>query len=210
MTDASKSNDSSSTETEIPNAEPVDTAGAAASGSDNPASEPAAADSSATSGEIEKLRAEREELYTRYLRAVADLDNYRRRVQREKDELRQFAVRDLVENLLPVVENLGLAVASARTATDPQAIVTGVSMVLEQFRTALDGVGLVAVDPQPGSEFDPHQHESIAHAPSDAVAAEKILQVTRVGYSLKGRLLRPASVVLSSGPAAGATSDSGA
>jgi molecular chaperone GrpE len=157
------------------------------------------------SGELAKARAERDDFYNRYLRAVADLDNYRRRVQREKDELRQFAIMDLVENMIPVYEHLSLAVASARTAADVEAVVTGVSMVLDQFRAALSGVGFIEVDPAVGSEFDPHQHESLAHAPSESVPPERIVQVVRKGFSLKGRLIRPASVILSGGPAAPAT-----
>lgn len=165
-----------------------------------PASAPEPAAPADEAAALEKLRTERDEFYNRYLRSVADLDNYRRRVQREKDELRQFAVADLVESLLPVLEHLGLAVASARQATDAATVVTGVSMVLEQFRTALGAVGLVEILPEAGADFDPHQHESLSRAPSDEVPAEKILQVVRPGFSLKGRLIRPASVVLSGGP----------
>jgi molecular chaperone GrpE len=153
-------------------------------------------------GEIEALRKERDELYNRYLRAVADLDNYRRRVVREKDELRQFAVGNLVESLLPVLENLRLALASARQTDNPAAIAEGVAMVAEQFRGALAGVGLTEIQPEVGADFDPHQEESIGHQPSETVPEEKILQVYRSGFALNGRILRPARVVLSSGPAA--------
>ncbi|HEX9784505.1 MAG TPA: nucleotide exchange factor GrpE [Opitutaceae bacterium] len=197
MTDASSNKNSNST-AGTP-AEEQDTAvDTAASGESSSTEQIAPAD---TSSELEKLRTERDDFYNRYLRSVADLDNYRRRVQREKDELRQYAVSDVVEQLLPIIENLGLAVASAKQAADPQTIVTGVSMVLEQFRATLSGVGLSEINPAPGADFDPHQHESLAHAPSEEIAPEKVLQVARVGYSLKGRLLRPASVVLSGGPA---------
>ncbi len=154
----------------------------------------------------ETLRKERDELHDRYLRAVADLDNYRRRVVREKDELRQFAIKGVIESLVPVLENLGFAVASAKQTADPQVIATGVTMVLEQFRGALSSVGLVEINPAPGADFDPHQHESIAHAPSDSIPAEKIAQIVRSGFSLNGRLIRPASVILSSGKAAPASS----
>lgn len=190
MPDVTNDKENSSTPT-------ADNAGSTASAST--AAEGAPADAGAA--ELEKLRTERDELYNRYLRAVADLDNFRRRAQREKDELRQFAILDLVENLLPVYEHLGLAVSSAKQATDPEVVVTGVSMVLEQFRTTLGSAGLVEINPAPGAEFDPHQHESIAHSPSATIPAEKILQVVRTGFSIRGRLIRPASVVLSGGPA---------
>jgi molecular chaperone GrpE len=151
--------------------------------------------------ELEKLRKERDENYNRYLRAVADLDTYRRRVSREKDELRQFANRELLESLLPVYEHLALAIASSQQATDPESIAKGVALVLEQFRTALAAKGLVEISPAPGTDFDPHQHESIGHAPHPTVPEEKIVQLVRAGFSLNGRLLRPASVLLSTGPA---------
>jgi len=157
--------------------------------------------------EIEKLKVERDELHNRYLRAVADLDNYRRRVMREKDELRQFAVSGLVESLLPVFENLGLAIASAQQAKKPEDIATGVAMVLEQFRGALASVGLTEIKPEPGGDFDPHKHESLSHAASDTVPEEKIVNVIRSGFALNERLIRPASVVLSSGPPADSASD---
>jgi len=168
---------------------------------DSVATENAEAEASPIS-EIEKVKAERDELHNRYLRAVADLDNYRRRVMREKDELRQFAVSGLVESLLPVLEHLGLAIASAQLAKKPEDIATGVAMVQEQFRSALTAVGLTEIKPEEGGEFDPHQHESLSHTPSDTVPEDRIASVIRVGFSLNQRIIRPASVVLSSGPAA--------
>ena len=138
--------------------------------------------------------------YDRYVRALADLENFRRRVTREKDELRQFASASLLQSLLPVLDNLQLGLAAAQQQTDTKSIVDGVSMVLEQFKAVLDRHGLKEVNPT-GQKFDPHQHESISHQPSAEVAEEHVLQVVRVGYTLHGRLLRPASVVLSSGPA---------
>lgn len=146
-----------------------------------------------------------EEHNNQHLRAVADLENYRRRSVRERDELRQYATSSLMEELLPILDNLGLGIASARTQTDSNAVADGVSMVRDQFKGVLKSNGLVEIDPQPGDAFDPHQHESMAHQPSDEIPAEAISQVIRVGYSLNGRLLRAASVVLSSGPAEPAT-----
>lgn len=140
-----------------------------------------------------------------HLRAVADLENFRRRSVREREELRQYATSGLMEELLPILDNLGLGIASARTQTDSNAVADGVAMVRDQFKGVLIGNGLVEIDPQPGDTFDPHQHESMAHQPSDEIPAEAISQVIRVGYSLNGRLLRAASVVLSSGPAEPAT-----
>jgi molecular chaperone GrpE len=138
--------------------------------------------------------------YDRFVRAMADQENFRRRVAREKDELRQFASASLLQGLLPVLDNLQLGLAAARQQTDTKSIVDGVTMVLEQLKGVLDRHGLKEVNPA-GQEFDPHLHESISHQPSGEVPEGHVLQVVRVGYTLHGRLLRPASVVLSSGPA---------
>jgi molecular chaperone GrpE len=186
------------TETVLKNAESIDDgmASTVAAGTD-PAGESA---SEPTLGEqLEAARVKAAENHDRYLRSVADLENFRRRSLRERDELRQFATASLMEDLLPILDNLGLGVASARQQTDSSAIADGVTMVLDQFKGVLDRAGLVEIHPKPGDEFDPHQHESIAHQPSADVPPESILDVIRTGYSLKGRLLRAASVVLSSG-----------
>ncbi|MFM8336689.1 MAG: nucleotide exchange factor GrpE, partial [Opitutaceae bacterium] len=79
-------------------------------------------------------------------------------------------------------------------------VADGVDMVLTQMRSALAGHGLKEINPA-GQAFDPHQHQAISHQPSADVKEEHVLQVVRVGYSLNGRLLRPASVIISSGPA---------
>ncbi len=152
--------------------------------------------------QLETATAQAEENRNQYLRSVADLENFRRRSIREREELRQFAMSNLMEELLPILDNLGLGIASARTQTDSKAVADGVTMVLDQFKGVLSRNGLVEINPQPGDAFDPHQHESMAHQPSDDLPPEVVSQVIRVGYSLNGRILRAASVVLSSGPAA--------
>jgi len=139
--------------------------------------------------------------HDRYLRAVADLENFRRRTVREKDELRQFAAGRVLEDLLPVLDNLSLGLNAAKAPNaDLKTLVGGIGMVLEQLKTSLSGHGLKEINPN-GVKFDPNQHESIASQPSETVAEGLVLQVVRIGYSLNGRLLRPASVVVSSGSA---------
>jgi molecular chaperone GrpE len=136
----------------------------------------------------------------RYLRAVADLENFRKRVLREKDELRQAATASVLDDVVPILDNLALGLAAARQQTDVKSVVGGISLVMEQFKTALARHGLKEINPE-GAPFDPHLHECIAHQPSAEVASEKVMQVVRLGYQLNGRLLRPASVIVSSGPA---------
>ena len=138
--------------------------------------------------------------YDRYMRAVADLENYRKRTIREKDELRQFAAANVMEDLIPIIDNLGLGLAAAKQQTDVKAVADGINLVLEQFKGTLTKHGLKEIDPQ-GQAFDPNLHDCISHQPSAEVAEEQVSQVVRLGYSLNGRLLRPASVVVSSGPA---------
>jgi len=161
---------------------------------------PAAAPAPTPEEQLAAAKQEAAANYDRYLRAVADLENYRRRVTREKDELRHSAAAGLLQHLLPVLDNLQLAVAAARQEATPGKIADGVAMVLEQFRGALERHGLKELNPL-GQKFDPHQQESLSHLPSPTVPEEHVLQVVRVGYTLHGRLVRPASVVLSSGPA---------
>ena len=176
-------------------------------GGDQPPAGNPAADGAAASLEEQLAAAKKEAAgnYDRFVRAMADQENFRRRVAREKDELRQFASASLLQGLLPVLDNLQLGLAAARQQTDTKSIVDGVTMVLEQLKGVLDRHGLKEVNPA-GQEFDPHLHESISHQPSGEVPEGHVLQVVRVGYTLHGRLLRPASVVLSSGPAKKETS----
>lgn len=150
--------------------------------------------------QIAAARKEAAASHERYLRAVADLENYRKRTIREKDELRQFAASSVVEDIIPILDNLSLGVAAAKQQADGKSIVDGVAMVLEQFKSTLARHGLKEVNPA-GQAFDHNLHECIAHQPSAEVAEEKVMQVVRLGYTLNGRLVRPASVIVSSGPA---------
>ncbi len=103
---------------------------------------------------------------------------------------------------MPILDNLALGLAAAKAPNaDLKNLAGGISMVQEQLKTALSSHGLKEINPS-GQKFDPNQHESIASQPSVDVPADSVLQVVRVGYTLNGRLLRPASVVVSSGPAA--------
>jgi molecular chaperone GrpE len=168
--------------------------GAAASSGPAPA-EPALA------AQLESVRAEAAANYDKFMRAAADLENFRRRALREKDELRTTATGRVLEDIFPVMDALGLALDAARQPqADIKVLVGGVDMVLSQLKSALAKHGLKEINPV-GQPFDPHQHESISHQPSPDVKEEHVLTVVRTGYALNGRLLRPASVVVSSGPA---------
>ena len=137
--------------------------------------------------------------YDRYLRAVADHENFRKRTTREKDELRQFATSRVLEDLLPVLDNLALGLNAARQPkADLKTLVDGVELVQNQLKSALAQHGLTEINPL-GQPFDAHQHEALSQLPSAEVPEGQVLSVVRTGYSLNGRLLRPAAVVVSAG-----------
>ncbi len=147
--------------------------------------------------EAQALSTENHELY---LRAASDLDNYRRRVVREKEELHKYANSGLVEDLLPAIDNLTLGLESAQQHhPEAKSVTDGYSMVLKQIFKILEQHGIKEIDPKNGS-FDPSLHECVAHQPSDTVEEGRIITVTRKGYMLHERLVRPAGVVVSSGP----------
>lgn len=156
--------------------------------------------------QIAAAKAETAAHYDRYLRAAADHENFRKRAAREKDELRQYASSRVLEDLLPVLDNLSLGMAAAHQPNaNVKTIVEGIGMVQTQLKNALEQQGLKEINPA-GELFDAHQHDALSHQPSDEVPEDKVITVIRVGYSLNGRLLRPASVVVSSGPAQADTS----
>jgi molecular chaperone GrpE len=176
------------------------TAEAATENATNGGAESAAA-SSDLGAQLAAAKAEATANYDKFMRAVADLENFRRRAVREKDELRTIATGRVLEDIFPVLDNLALAVQAAKQPNaDVKSLVGGVEMVLGQLKSALSSHGLKEINPV-GQAFDPHQHEAISHEPSPTVKEEHVMNVIRTGYSLNGRLLRPAAVVVSSGPA---------
>lgn len=193
---------SETSQTETNPAAPEAARPTAANVAPDPATAPGPNTGTATAESLAAVRAEAAAAQERHLRAVADLENFRKRALREKDELRQFATARLMEDLIPVLDSLALALAAARqpAQTDASSIADGVAMVLEQFKSTLSRHGMKEIDPQ-GQTFDPNQHDCIAHQPDPQDPAETVTRVVRLGYSLNGRLLRPASVVVSSGPA---------
>ena len=156
-----------------------------------------AQDASAAADPAKKEAADAQD---RYLRAMADLENFRRRTIREKEDLRLFAASRVLEDMLPVIDNLALAQNAARQPNaDLKTLVGGIDLVGQQLKSALAAHGLKEINPV-GQPFDPHQHEALSHESSDKVPEEHVLTVVRAGFSLNGRLLRPAGVIVSSGP----------
>jgi molecular chaperone GrpE len=133
------------------------------------------------------------------LRTAAELDNYRKRMARELQDAARFGTAPLLESLLPVLDNFDYGLQAARAENEKSNIFIGMSMVHKQMQDFLRDQGVDEI-PATGA-FDPNLHEAMSQQPSDTVAEGHILFVSRRGYRLRDRLLRPASVVVSSGPA---------
>lgn len=138
----------------------------------------------------------------RLMRLQADFENFRKRVARERAEMAQRAAEDLVKDLLPVLDHFELALKSATQHGAPANVVEGLELVYDEIMGALAKHGLAVVRAEPGTAFDPLQHEAVAHVPSEEIPADAVIEQTRCGYRLGERLLRPAQVVVSSGPPA--------
>lgn len=154
------------------------------------------------SGEEEKLAAALEEA-ARYrdtaLRAQADFDNFRKRAAREKEDAIKYANSSLLERLIPIVDNFELGLVAARTDSNATAILSGMEMVLKQIQDFLADSGVQAIDAV-GQPFDPHLHEALAQEPSAEHPEGTVTRQIRKGYRLRERLIRPANVIVSSGP----------
>ena len=157
--------------------------------------------------ELEKAQAEASEMKSRYLRSVADMENYRKRITREKQELLRSAAAGVVESLIPVLDNMKLGLQAAEQHPDAKDVTVGFKMVEDQLKKSLGEQGLKELIPD-GESFDPNLHECVAHQPSDSVDEDKIIETVRAGYQLNERLLRAANVIVSSGAANTATKDS--
>ena len=147
--------------------------------------------------QLAEAKALADENYKNYLRAVADLDTYRRRVIREKDDLRQYAISGLLESILPIYDNMGLGLMSAEQAVDPNVVSEGIRMVITQFQTVLGENGIEEISPGKGDAYDHNLHEAVQTQQSDEVEAGAVLQLVRRGFLLNGRLIRPATVIVS-------------
>ncbi len=146
--------------------------------------------------QLAEAKSQAEENYKNYLRAVADLDTYRRRVIREKDDLRQYAVSGLLESILPIYDNMDLGLQSAEQAADPKVVAEGIRMVVTQFQNVLSENGIEEISPGKGDAYDHNLHEAVQTQPSDEVESGAVLQLVRKGFSLNGRLIRPATVIV--------------
>ena len=133
------------------------------------------------------------------LRSQADFENYKKRSAREKEEAIKYANSTLLERLVSIIDNFELGLAAAKEQSKQSPIYSGMVLVQKQLNDLLEENGLQPIEAE-GKKFDPNMHEAIAHEPSDQVPEGIVLRQTRRGYRFKDRLLRPAKVVVSSGP----------
>ena len=153
--------------------------------------------------EVEQLRAERDELKDRFMRTLADAENSRKRAERDRREAEQYGGSRLSRDLLPVYDNLRRALDAV---TDDQraqfaALIEGVDLTLRELTNVLTKHGVKPISPVIGDTFDPQLHEAMFEAPLPGTRAGQIIQVMTEGFLLHDRLLRPATVGVSSTPA---------
>src|SRR5678815_4290772 len=124
------------------------------------------------------------------------LENYKKRAARERQEAIRFANENLIEKLIPVLDNFEMALAAtAGQDASLQSVQTGISMIYQQLKNVLTEAGLEEIDAS-NKTFDPNWHEAVSQQPSQEVAEGQVLQQLRKGYKLRDRLLRPAGVVV--------------
>ena len=160
---------------------------------------PVAANDADSEDAMAGLQADLDRFRDLALRSQADFENYKKRAAREKEDAMKYANSSLLQRLVSILDNFELGLAAAKTESERSPIYSGMVLVQKQLNDLLEENGLQAIEAD-GKKFDPNLHEAIAHEPSDAPEETVIRQAGR-GYRFKDRLLRPARVVVSSGPA---------
>jgi len=197
--------DTLNAETDAPEAGGAPADGFEAEGAAEPASESAGesgADASAAESaderdaRIAELEGMLEEYKNRLLRSQADFDNFRRRTQREKEELVKFASAELIIRLLPVLDNFERAIAAAKSSGDFEALAKGVDMIHRQLLQVLEQEGLKPMETV-GQPFNPEFHEAVMRVESGEYEEGTVVEELQRGYMLKDRVIRPAMVKVS-------------
>ncbi|MAU47053.1 MULTISPECIES: nucleotide exchange factor GrpE [Salipiger] len=151
--------------------------------------------------ELDALRAERDQFKDRFMRALADAENARKRADKDRREAQQYGGTRLARDLLPVYDNMQRALSVAREEKAGDALIEGVELTLRELLNVFSKHGMTAIKPEVGDKFDPQQHEAMFEAPVPGTRAGEIIQVSAEGFMLYDRLLRPAQVGVSSMPA---------
>lgn len=167
---------------------------------------PKAEHAPANTGELERLKQQLQQAKEQSLRALADIENTKKRLNREKEEFTRYASETVVRELLPIVDSLDQALVAVDKQSDPQApatglanvpgqaIIKGVHLIYRQLLGVLDREEVKRI-PTVGEPFDPHKHEAVAQVDAeDGVADNTIVEEVQVGYTMHGKVIRPAMV----------------
>lgn len=134
--------------------------------------------------------------WDKFVRERADLENYRKRTQREKEELLKYGNESLIVELLPVVDNMERALDHASEEND-SAVIEGVRMTLGMLQSTLKKFGVTAVEAEKGTPFDPAVHQAMCQVDNAEVPGNSVVEIFQKGYLLNERLIRPAMVSVS-------------
>lgn len=147
-------------------------------------------------GDAETLKAkaaERDEFHDKWLSALAECDNMRKRMDREKANSIKFANEDIIMELFPIMDSFDSALAAMDKTEDKTAVIDGIKMVQKEFHRVLEDNGVAKIKTE-GVKFDPHLHEAAETVETDKYPDGAIIEEMRPGYTLNGRLIRPAQV----------------
>ncbi len=151
--------------------------------------------------DLKTKAAKADESWDRLLRATADLENFKKRATREKQEAIKFANETLLRKMIGVLDNFDMALAAAndKQSSSWESLTTGINMIHQQFKNALTEAGVEEIDAA-GKPFDPNWHEAVAQEETAEMPEGQVLRQHRIGYKLRDRLIRPASVVVAKKP----------
>jgi molecular chaperone GrpE len=152
----------------------------------------------ASSGEQADVQRQRDEYYDLLLRKQAEFDNYRKRIERDRQSLSEAAAAGMIEELLPVIDDLDRALAAEAVGESAQAYRLGVELIYRQLGDILRKRGVRAIEAL-GADFDPHYHQAVSYEPADGRRDGEVIEEFRRGYMLGDRLLRPSMVKVAKG-----------
>ncbi len=152
--------------------------------------------------ELERLKQELQQASDKYLRTLADFDNTKKRLHREKEEFVRYAAETMVRELLPIIDSLDQALVAVDKQSDPQAIITGVHLIYRQLLGLLAKEGVERI-PTIGELFDPHKHEAVGQVEIDGKPNDTVAEEVQVGYAMHGKTIRPAMVKIVKATAGG-------
>ena len=143
--------------------------------------------------ELERLKHEVKQAKDQYLRTLAEFENAKKRLSREKEEFARYASETVVRDLLPIVDSLDQALVAVDKQSDPQAVIKGVHLIYRQLLGLLEKEGVKRI-PTVGERFDPHKHEAVAQVEADGKPEDTVAEEVQVGYTMHGKVIRPAIV----------------